>query len=158
MQMHLLEKGPINQLTKQTHTSMRCQLRHTGGFLQIREEFSYLKIECLLQATFTLWHTECTQLCKSHLRGKKPWRWAVLQVSHGSWVPSRINEQLLRRFGTSPEPSQQAGRVTRCHTQSHTILLAHQYFGAWFLVKAVFFQINTPEKCWVASTSSLSSF
>lgn len=84
--------------------------------------------------------------------------------SHGeelfTWilVPSRINKQLLRRFGTSPEPSQQAGRVTRCHTQSHTLLLAHQNFGAWFLIKAVLFQINTPEKCWVASTSFLSSF
>lgn len=44
MQMHLLEKARINQLTKEIHTSMRCQLRHTGGFLQIREEFSYLKI------------------------------------------------------------------------------------------------------------------
>lgn len=38
------KKASINHLTKQTLTSTRCLLRHIGGFLQIREEFSYLKI------------------------------------------------------------------------------------------------------------------
>lgn len=30
--------------TKQIHTSMRCHLRHGGGLLQIKGEFSYLQI------------------------------------------------------------------------------------------------------------------
>lgn len=51
-----------------------------------------------------------------------------------------------QKVRASPEQSQQAGRVTMCHTQSHTILLAHQYLGASFVIKAVLFQINTPEK------------
>lgn len=127
----------------------------------------------LLQSIFMSRHTEHTQLYSpmytlTQLRCKKLWRGAVPQISHGPCVFTRSNKQLPRRSGApsrASTASRQTGRVTTCHTQYHTILRAHQYFGTCFAVSAVKhkesytpFWTNMAERRWVASTSSFCSF
>lgn len=109
----------------------------------------------LLQGIFTSWHTEHPQLCKSHLRCKKPWKRSVPWISHGPCASTSGNEQLPGMPGTLSRAST-AGRVTGCHRQCHTIPRAHLVLQN--VKEEIHLFGQTQQNNTVASTSSFCSF
>lgn len=159
VQMDLLEKSPSQPPKKtDTHKYEMSSETYRWIFTNKRRIQLFENIQCVssrtpshldtlsaLSSVNPTWGAKsCGELfSSSHMAPGCPA--GAMSNSSGSLAPLQSNH------------SRQAGSLRVMHN-SNTILLAHQYFGAWFAIKAVLFQINTSEKCWVASTSSLSSF